>query len=207
MSQITRGIRSILSRPRIYDLFLTLVGSHKLRRRVVRDYFDCSAGMRLFDFGCGTANILRHLPADIEYMGIDLSQNYIDKARELWGDRGRFQCVSVSDIFPENFGYFDRVLGFGLLHHLEDEEAGRFFELAYSVLKPGGMVITIDPCYVDRQRPVARYMIDRDRGRNVRDCNGYRVIAERTFPGIESNVLEDGLRIPYNHHIMRCRKG
>lgn len=206
MSQITSGIRSILSHPRIYDAFLSVIGSHGLRRRVVRDYFDCSPGTRILDFGCGTANILRHLPNDIEYFGIDLSQEYIDKARELWGNRGRFECVSVSDVTPEALGLFDRVLGWGLLHHLEDAEAEHFFKLANAVLHPGGMVITIDPCYVENQNPIARYMISRDRGQNVRYPQEYRALARHSFASATSTIVENGLRMPYNHHVLRCSK-
>jgi len=54
------------------------------------------------------------------------------------------------------------------VHHLDDAEATKLFDLARSVLRPAGRLITFDGCYVPGQSPAARWILSRDRGQFVR---------------------------------------
>lgn len=233
MSQVTSGARRLLSVPGIYDFFQDLVGASALRIRWVRDFLQPFPGARLLDIGCGTAGILKHLPGDVDYTGFDMSPAYVESARARYGHRGRFTCEKV-DAFgsgaatwnadgkgsgnahekgagaaeTEGAGAadqgYDIALAFGVLHHLGDEEARLLFQSARGVLKPGGRLVTIDPAFIPRQGPMARYVVSHDRGQNVRYPEAYAELGRQAFERIETTVLRGALRIPIDHAVLVC---
>ncbi len=203
MAQITNGIRALLSHPRVYDWFQDLVGASNGRRKFVTNYVKPLPGMRVLDIGCGTAAILDFLP-NVDYHGFDASEEYILQARARYGDRGSFVCSLVTDQSMAGLPRFDLALGIGILHHLDDDEGSHFMAVAKTALVPGGRLITMDPCYVHGQSSIARFVIDRDRGRNVRDEMGYERLARSSFSDVRVEVRHDMLRIPYTHAILVC---
>ena len=50
---------------------------------------------RILDLGCGTSDILAYLN-NIEYIGIDPNQSYIDSAQSRYPSRGQWQCGPVT---------------------------------------------------------------------------------------------------------------
>lgn len=203
------GLSSILSRPWVYDLFIKLVGTKLNRVRLIQKYVRPFPGCRILDIGCGTARRLSYLPHSIgEYAGFDMNPLYIESARKRWSNRVNceFFCQKVEDAAALETGYYDLVLAFGIVHHLNDTEADHLFNIAYHALKPNGVLITYDPVYVDNQHWLAKWFIARDRGRAVRTDEGYKNLAEQQFVDIESDVLHDPLRIPYTSFVMRCIK-
>jgi len=205
MAQVTTGLRSILSLPAAYNLLQNVLGAEKARAILVRDYFPIKPGMRMLDIGCGTAEILRHLPADVEYVGFDASEAYIAQARSRFGGRGEFHAGLVGRTTLSELGAFDFVMAFGVLHHLDDAEADALFALARQALKDDGVLITIDPCYVPGQHTVAHWLISKDRGQNVRDEAGYRQLAAAHFPDVRSTPRHDLLRVPYTYLVLEGR--
>lgn len=205
MAQITTGFRAIFSHPAIYNLAQRAVGAERARRLLVRDYFPPMQGRSMLDIGCGTAEILRHLPGDMIYFGFDASEEYIDQARRSFGERGSFRAELVSEASLEGVSKVDLVLAFGLLHHLDDADARQLFHLAAEALKPNGMLVTIDPTFAPGQHPLARWLIARDRGQCVRSPDGYRALATAAFQQIDAHLRHDMLTIPYSHSILQCR--
>jgi len=206
-AQITTGFRAILSHPTIYNIAQRLVGAEKARSMLVRDYFPAMNGLRMLDIGCGTAEILRSLPEEMSYLGFDTSEAYIAEARRRFGRRATFRAEAVRQATLDDTESFDLILAFGLLHHLDDDEAKSLFQLAGAALGPGGRLITIDPVYAGGQSALARWMISKDRGQNVRTIQGYRQLTRKRFHQITTTVRHDMLHIPYSHLIMVCEKG
>jgi SAM-dependent methyltransferase len=206
MAQITTGVRAIFSLPRIYDFAQNLVGAERARAIVVRDYLRPQPGQRLLDIGCGTARVLPHLPVDTLYVGVDLSQDYIDAARQAYGQRGKFFCIDIGLAEAAEFRDFDLVLATGLLHHLDDDVASNMLSVAHNALRSGGRLITIDPCFSAGQSTFARLTIERDRGRNVRTANAYAELARGVFQQVRVDVRSDMIHIPYTHAILECRR-
>jgi len=204
MAQNVSGFRAIFSHPSIYNLAQRLVGAEKARRALVQDYFPETGGYRMLDIGCGTAEILRHLPEDIDYFGFDASDSYIAEARDRFAARGTFKAELVKEATLEDMEPFDLVLAFGLLHHLDDDEGKTLFALARQALKPGGRLITIDPVYVPEQSSLAHWVISKDRGQNIRAPKGYRELASAQFTDITATIRHDMLHIPYSHLVMAC---
>ena len=204
MAQITTGIRSILSSPIVYDVFQDIMGAKKVRLDLVQKHIQAVSGSRILDIGCGTARILDYLP-DVEYYGFDLSQRYIDEAVQRYGKRGNFHCAMLEKTAVENLAPFDVVVATGLLHHLDDEDAMKLLQLASSALKPGGRLVTNDPCYDSIQNPISRFLVSRDRGQNVRTPDEYSSLAKSVFPNTTTHIRHWAF-IPYTRCTMKCTK-
>ncbi|HEU4950490.1 MAG TPA: class I SAM-dependent methyltransferase [Holophagaceae bacterium] len=204
MSQVTSGFRAVLSSARIYHLLQRAMGAHHSRAVLSRDYIRAEAGDRVLDIGCGTADILDHLP-EVAYHGFDLNPRYIASAQARYGARGTFRCEDVRAVTESEPGTYDLVLAIGILHHLDDAEAAGLLRLARAALRPGGRLITFDSCYVVGQSRIAKLLIDLDRGRNTRTEPAYRALAEAAFSSVKSAVHHDLLHFPYTHAILECQ--
>ena len=99
MAQITRGLRQVLSIPSVYNLFQRFMGAHRGRLELVKNHIRPYSGMRILDIGCGTAEILKYLPDDVEYFGYDVSGKYIAAANTRFGQRGVFYCGLLFSMF------------------------------------------------------------------------------------------------------------
>jgi len=203
MSQIENGIRSILSHPKIYDLFQAIMGAHKIRTDFVKNHVTPKSSDNILDIGCGTADILAYLPKDINYFGFDQSQSYIDHARQQFGSRGTFRCSIVDSMVTNQLPSMDIVLASGLIHHLNDDQVIALLNIAKSSLDNGSRFIAIDPCYDNKQHKIAKWLIDQDRGENVRNQASYKSLAKQVFDDVESVVIHRKW-IPYTHHILTC---
>ncbi len=205
MSQVTSGLRSILSLAPAYELWRFLVGAEECNRILAERFIRLQPGQRILDIGCGTARILDVLPEDIEYFGFDPSEAYIRSARDRYGDRGRFWAESVSAATIAELPPCDVVFACGVLHHISDEDASRLFELAAAVLSPEGRVVTYDPAFREGQSSIARFFLQRDRGQRVRDFDAYSPLARGSFDELTENVLEGHLRMPYTAVVVEGR--
>lgn len=204
MSQRTTGWRSVFSLPAVYRFAQRSIGSPDVRAAFVRDRVRPTAGDRILDIGCGTGDIVQLL-GRVEYVGYDPSAEYIESARERYGELGEFVVGSVGAVGldPESF---DVCIAKGVLHHLGDDAAGDLFCEAARVLRPGGRLITMDPVFTDDQSRIARFLAERDRGENVRTAEEYERLARKAFEQVESDVRHDLLRLPYSHVLLTCTR-
>ena len=204
MTQITNGLRSILSSPIVYSLFQGLMCAHKARTLFTKNFIRPFSGMKILDIGCGPATILNYMN-EVEYYGFDVSNEYIKKAKAIFGDRGNFYCKEFELTDLENIPKVDIVLAIGLLHHLDDDILINMLHLAFSALKPGGRLITLDPCFVKNQNPIAKFLITQDRGRNVRTEKGYTELVSQVFSSYKIQIKHKKW-IPYTHCITESFK-
>ena len=101
-------------------------------------------GMRLVDFGCGAGSItcgLARLVAPGEVLGFDMSEGAIERARALAEEAGldnvRFSVADLNELELPTAS-FDVAQFSRVLMHLREPQ--RAMQLAFSSLKPGGML-------------------------------------------------------------------
>lgn len=198
-------LKGYLAHPVVFDAYQTMIGVPRCHAQLIEDTLQPQPGERVLDIGCGVGASLRHLPDSVGYVGIDASEEYIRKARISYGHRGEFICLDLAKVDGDQLGRFERVIAFGVLHHLPDDLAQRVVELAGWVLRPGGRFVSIDPCYVAGQSRVAKWFIDNDRGLHVRDVTGFKTILSK-LGEIEIGVRHDLYRIPFTQVVCRFDK-
>lgn len=203
--QVTDGAYTLLSHPWVYQLSQNVLGISRLRERLIRDHIQPEPGNRILDIGCGPANILANLPADIEYTGYDLNPSYIASARERFGSRGEF----LNERFDEHTVLaadrkYDRIIAIGFLHHIDDDAARQFFKATRDALSPTGKVITIDVCLMVRQPLFVRTMIRMDRGRHVRNPDQYKQLTQPAFSHVRQSFRDDLLFVPQHFMVQEC---
>ena len=207
MPEISSGLRSILTSPFVYRAWGILLGGPAATAEHVSRYLRPEPGDRVLDIGCGPADMLAQLPDDVAYVGFDVSASYIEAARLRYGKRGTFIHASVGEPPPVEPASFDIANATGLLHHLSDEEALGTLRLAYDSLKPNGRLITLDPPLgVEGQSRIARWLIEHDRGQNVRKPEQYLSLARNVFASVNAEIRHNPLNVPYTYFIMECRK-
>ena len=196
----------ILSYSLFYKIFQNLVSEKGSRKKFVDNFLKPFSGMKMVDFGCGPGSIIKYLPNHMEYVGVDIEKNYIDSAKKKYSKRGTFICEDIASFSSKKRNYFDIALASGVLHHLDDDKSIKLLKSAKSILKPGGRLVTLDNVYINNQNLFARYLIDMDRGCNVRTLDQYMRIGHTVFSKIDYCVIHDLLWVPYTHLVMTLTK-
>jgi hypothetical protein len=98
------------------------------------------------------------------------------------------------------------VIGLGILHHLEDNEAEHCIRFAHHALKQGGRFVCFEACWVPSQGFLSRYIMSKDPGQNIRTEQMYRQLAGDVFKNVNAWVDTKPLRIPYVMIFLECQK-
>lgn len=103
-------------------------------------------GGLVLDAGCGPGLVSAALlDAGVRLVGVDLSAEMIDRARQRCsrhGDRARFLQVSVFDGGLDALGPFDATLSRYVLHHIVDPAA--FVARQAGLIRSGGVLVVND---------------------------------------------------------------
>ena len=198
-------LKKILDIPILYLTYKTIIGGQRATSIYVNEYVRPKNRDRVLDVGCGPAETVEYF-SDVYYVGFDSNPDYIELAKNRFGNQGHFFCRGLDKINLKEFDAFDLVLAAGVLHHLDDSEVLSLLELAYVALKDGGRLVTYDGCYISGQSKIAKFFISQDRGRFVRTKEEYYNLASQIFSNVKQELREDLLRIPYTHLIMECCK-
>ena len=95
----------------------------------------------------------------------------------------------------------DVVVCIGVLHHLSQDVAIPALGAAAALLREGGRLITMDPCFEPSQSPVARVLMALDRGKFVRHPEGYRELISHSFRVTSERLWDDVYKFPYTHFV------
>jgi SAM-dependent methyltransferase len=205
MAQITTGLRSVLTLPWVYKALQTAVGAGKFRRYFIDHYVRPKPGERILDIGCGPGEIVPYLPEGVEYVGYDISPEYIDWARSRFAGRGEFFAARFDESELGRHRPFDTAIVIAVLHHLDDSEARNLLSLLKRAVGTDGRVITADLVSIDGQNPIAQMMVKWDRGQNVRRAEEYAALARPVFYQVHGETIDKAL-IPrtLRSWIMEC---
>jgi len=173
------GIYKILSIPKVYSFIQWLFYDSR-----TDSYFHKLIGVteekKILDVGCGLGGNVLKFP-NSEYVGIDISQEYIDNANNRFGMLGRFYCVSIDEIEKTDITKIDIVVIKAVLHHLSDEQISGMLEKLKNIMSPGGVLITLDCAFFPKQNPISRMLVSLDRGMFVRKVDHYRAVLRKNF--------------------------
>jgi ubiquinone/menaquinone biosynthesis C-methylase UbiE len=106
---------------------------------------------RVVELGCGTGRVAeellaQHLPADAEYLGIDLSREMVRLARARlarFGERARVRLTPGALPLPEPDGWADRFLSTYVFDLLSEDEIRAVLAEAKRLLRPGGLLCVV----------------------------------------------------------------
>ena len=199
-------MKDILNAPSIYHLFQLAGGFFSARVKAISEYLDLRPGQRLIDIGCGPGHILPKLPRGVIYHGFDVDAKYIRFANHHFGHRGKFHCRVFDAVAANEFGPADVVLMNGVLHHLDDETLKETASAIRNSLRPGGFLFALDGVYVPGQNAIAKWFLDNDRGKFVRDEQAYRDLLVPLFDKSEFHIRQDLVRVPYSLIISKCTR-
>ena len=200
------GLQGWLKVPLLYNLWQDAIGGNALRRRFIRHHVRAKAGDKVIDIGCGPAQILPWLP-EVDYFGLDVNPACIASAKRMHTDRGTFVVGNTESLWDDSrFRDADVVIGLGILHHLEDNEAKHCIRFAHRALKQGGRFVCFEACWVPNQGLLSRYIMTKDPGQNIRTEQMYRQLTNDVFKKVNAWVDTKPLRIPYVMIFLECQK-
>lgn len=167
--------RNILDIPALYAAWQAPFVGQKVRPFLDRVQPD-SLG-KVLELGCGPGTNAP-LFAETEYVGIDLSAEYVASARETYGREFLQGDASAFEIPPQ--APFDAVFINSLLHHLSDDQVRGAMSRAASSLVPGGHLHLLD-LVLPSEPSVARTLAQLDRGDHPRPVELWEDLVRTAF--------------------------
>jgi len=98
------------------------------------------SGMRVLDVGSGMGEFQKHLEPGVEYIGVELSETAVNKAKNNGIDVRAIPLGEMAASYPE---YFDCVVCFQVLEHVV--EINEMFGQIIAACKPGGLIAIAVP--------------------------------------------------------------
>jgi SAM-dependent methyltransferase len=195
----------LLGKTLVYKTFKSFVAPPKLVQKTIEEFLQVPNGASVLDLGCGYGDIASYYAGRCSYLGIDSNESYIENARKRNSENdAQFIIADISNPEVLQRGPYDLVLLTGVLHHLPNEHVSNIVASAMGLVGSSGRFVAIEPVFSPDQRLTARLIIASDRGRYVRDLDGYTSLLSRGFKNVKGQVVHGRLRIPYSHAVLTC---
>jgi ubiquinone/menaquinone biosynthesis C-methylase UbiE len=168
-------------------------------RSIIRDEMLSDDHARTLDLGCGPGAFSRHFPAQ-SYVGVDINPRYIRYARRRF--QGDFRAGDARELeFPA--GFFNQVLIFGLLHHIDDATVREVLGECRRVLITGGSILVIEDIpAVSRLNVIGHLIHLAENGHYIRPAEAYRRLYSEFFKIEKERILASGI-CDYHAAILR----
>ena len=204
MSQRTSALYNLINNPIIYIIFQKIMSGTSFRKKIIIKNIK-NKNFNVLDIGCGPAEILQYIP-NVNYDGFDIDKRSIDYAKNKYKRKNHnFFCKRFGKKELKQLPEFDFVILFGILHHLNNLEIKRLLQLCKKKMKKNSRLITEDPIFIRRQNFIAKFLITKDRGLNVRMKEEYLNLLKKHFRKVSSKITHQFF-IPYTWFSMICKK-
>ena len=204
MSQRKNQIYNFINNPLIYKIIQYVMSGTSFRNSIIKKNIRKS-NLKILDIGCGPAQILEHIP-QCDYYGYDIDQRSIQYAKKKYRQKNyHFYCKKFDKTEIKKLPKFDFIIFFGILHHLSNKEADKMLALCKRIMKKNSKLLTEDPILIEKQNVIAKFLIEKDRGTNVRQKKEYINLLKKHFKKIKNKVTHQFF-IPYTWFTTICRK-
>jgi cyclopropane-fatty-acyl-phospholipid synthase len=143
------------------DPAMTLDAAQVAKKAHIAAKLDLRPGQRVLDIGCGWGGLALYLHevAGVDVLGITLSEEQLDVARQRAveagvADRVRFELCDYRDVS----GPFDRIVSVGMFEHVGPPNYRAFFERCRALLSPDGVMLLHTIGRADGPAPTDRWL-------------------------------------------------
>ena len=204
MSQRINKIYNFINSPLVYRIIQYIMSGTSFRNSIIKKNIKKS-NLKILDIGCGPAQILEQIPR-CDYYGYDIDQRSIQYAKKKYRKKNyHFYCKKFNETEIKKLPKFDFVIFFGILHHLSNKEADKMLTLCKRTMKKNSKLLTEDPILLEKQNIIAKFLIEKDRGINVRQKKEYINLLKKHFKKIKNKVTHQFF-IPYTWFTTICSK-
>ena len=204
MSQRINQIYNFINSPLVYRIIQYIMSGTSFRNSIIKKNIKKS-NLKILDIGCGPAQILEQIPR-CDYYGYDIDQRSIQYAKKKYRKKNyHFYCKKFNKTEIKKLPKFDFVIFFGILHHLSNKEADKMLTLCKRTMKKNSKLLTEDPILLEKQNIIAKFLIEKDRGINVRQKKEYINLLKKHFKKIKNKVTHQFF-IPYTWFTTVCSK-
>ena len=127
---------------------LSLDDAQTAKKAHIAAKLDLQAGQRVLDIGCGWGGMALYLNrvADVDVLGITLSQEQLKLARQRAADAGvsdrvNFELIDYRDLAKREAGKFDRIVSVGMFEHVGAPQFDTFFRAAADLMTDDGVML------------------------------------------------------------------
>ena len=204
MSQRKNQIYNFINNPLIYKIIQGVMSGTSFRNGIIKKNITKN-NLKILDIGCGPAQILEHIPK-CDYYGYDIDRRSIQYAKKKYYQKNyHFYCKKFNKTELKKLPKFDFIIFFGILHHLSNKEVYEILKLCKKIMKKNSKLLTEDPILLENQNVIAKFLIKKDRGLNVRDKQEYINLLKKHFKKIKNKVTHQYF-IPYTWFTTVCSK-
>jgi len=181
-----------------YSCYQYTVGGTQYRDKLISAQLGKLKPRCVLDLGCGPGPTLRVLPANVDFIGVDLSEDYLGLARKKRGESKLILGDVTDDKWVEQIEgkNVDLSVAMGLFHHLSNTQLETLVLLLERAMKPGSTLISADPSIEADTSGVAKWFALNDRGMFVRSHHELVSFFDSKSFKIESKTQKMKFNIP-----------
>jgi SAM-dependent methyltransferase len=205
MSEKNNIFYKFISNSYIYLLIQKIMSATKVREEFICKFVKNKKNLSVLDIGCGPANILKKF-SSINYYGYDIDINHINFAKKKFSSKNFHffnRMFGEKEVF--NLPKFDFVLLLGVIHHLDNNKVKKNLITIKKVLKKNGKLLILDNVLTQNQNSIAKYLIKKDKGKNIRNLDKYKLFLQKDYL-IKNIRISHQKFVPYTWLTICCKK-